>query len=120
MFFLIMALAEPGDEVMYPDPGFPIYESMINYVGARPVPMPLLEAKRFRFDVDQFRRDVSDRTRLIIINSPANPTGGVLERGDLGRSPRPPASGRSRSCRTRSTRRSSTRASSARSARCPA
>jgi aspartate aminotransferase len=83
MFFLIMALAEPGAEVMYPDPGFPIYESMINYVGARAVPMPLLEAKRFRFDVDQFRRDVSDRTRLIIINSPANPTGGVLERGDL-------------------------------------
>jgi aspartate aminotransferase len=83
MFFLIMALAEPGDEVMYPDPGFPIYESMINYVGARAVPMPLLESKRFRFDVDQFRRDVSDRTRLIIINSPANPTGGVLESSDL-------------------------------------
>jgi aspartate/methionine/tyrosine aminotransferase len=83
MFFLIMALAEPGAEVMYPDPGFPIYESMINYVGARAVPMPLLESKRFRFDVDQFRRDVSDRTRLIIINSPANPTGGVLERSDL-------------------------------------
>jgi aspartate/methionine/tyrosine aminotransferase len=83
MFFLIMALAEPGSEVMYPDPGFPIYESMINYVGARAVPMPLLESKRFRFDVDQFRRDVSERTRLIIINSPANPTGGVLESADL-------------------------------------
>jgi aspartate aminotransferase len=83
MFFLIMALAEPGTEVMYPNPGFPIYESMINYVGAKAVPMPLLESKRFRFDVDRFRRDVSARTRLIIINSPANPTGGVLEPGDL-------------------------------------
>src|SRR5438132_105651 len=56
MFFLIMALAEPGTEVMYPDPGFPIYESMINYVGAKAVPMPLLESKRFRFDIDRFRR----------------------------------------------------------------
>jgi len=78
-----MTLVNPGDEVLYPNPGFPIYESMINYVGAKAVPMPLLESKRFRFDIDRFRRDVSDRTRLIIINSPANPTGGVLERGDL-------------------------------------
>jgi len=83
MFFTIMALAEPGDEVLYPDPGFPIYESMINYVGARAVPMPLIEDKRFRFDVDRFRASVTDRTRLIIVNSPANPTGGVLERSDL-------------------------------------
>ncbi|HEV8637852.1 MAG TPA: pyridoxal phosphate-dependent aminotransferase [Chloroflexota bacterium] len=83
MFFTIMALAEPGDEVLYPDPGFPIYESMINYVGATAVPMPLLEEKRFRFDIDRFRASVTDRTRLIIVNSPANPTGGVLERSDL-------------------------------------
>jgi aspartate/methionine/tyrosine aminotransferase len=83
MFFLIMALAEPGAEVLYPDPGFPIYQSMIEYVGAKAVPMPLLEDRRFRFDVDQFRAAVNDRTRLIIINSPANPTGGVLELSDL-------------------------------------
>src|SRR5262249_8292511 len=83
MFFTIMALAEPGTEVMYPNPGFPIYESMIEYVGAKAVPMPLLEEKRFRFDVDAFRAAVTDRTRLIIINSPANPTGGALERSDL-------------------------------------
>ncbi len=83
MFFLIMALVEPGDEVLYPNPGFPIYESMINYVGAKAVPMPLLEEKKFRFDVNAFRASVNDRTRLIIINSPANPTGGVLEVSDL-------------------------------------
>lgn len=83
MFFAIMALAEPGTEVLYPDPGFPIYESMINYVGAKAVPMPLLEERRFRFDVDAFRASVNGRTRLIIINSPANPTGGVLEKSDL-------------------------------------
>ncbi|TAK24693.1 MAG: pyridoxal phosphate-dependent aminotransferase [Chloroflexota bacterium] len=83
MFFTIMALAEPGDEVLYPNPGFPIYESMINYVGAKAVPMPLLEDRRFRFDVDAFRASVNDRTRLIIINSPANPTGGLLEQSDL-------------------------------------
>lgn len=83
MFYLIMALVEPGDEVLYPNPGFPIYESMINYVGAKAVPMPLLEDKNFRFDVDAFRASVNDRTRLIIINSPANPTGGVLEISDL-------------------------------------
>jgi aspartate aminotransferase len=83
MFFTIMALAEPGDEVLYPNPGFPIYESMIEYVGAKAVPMPLLEEKQFRFDVDAFRASVNDRTRLIIVNSPANPTGGVLALSDL-------------------------------------
>jgi aspartate aminotransferase len=83
MFFTIMALAEPGTEVLYPDPGFPIYQSMIEYVGAKAVPMPLLEERNFRFDVDAFRNAVNERTRLIIINSPANPTGGVLERSDL-------------------------------------
>ncbi len=83
MFFAILALVNPGDEVIYPDPGFPIYESMVRFVGGRAVPMPLREERRFRFDPDEFRSLVSDRTRLIIINSPHNPTGGVLSRADL-------------------------------------
>jgi len=83
MFFALLALAEPGSEVIYPDPGFPIYASMIRFCGARPVPLPLIEAKGFRFDVDQFGELVSDKTALVIINSPQNPTGGVLQRDDL-------------------------------------
>ncbi len=83
MFFVIMALAEPGTEVIYPNPGFPIYESMINFVGAQPVPIPLREEREFRFDVDELRDLVSDRTALIILNSPQNPTGGCLEPEDL-------------------------------------
>jgi aspartate aminotransferase len=83
MFFILLALCESGDEVIYPNPGFPIYESMINFVGATPVPVPLLMEKEFSFDLDDFRRLVTDRTRLIILNSPANPTGGVLSPDDL-------------------------------------
>ena len=83
MFFAILALLNPGDEAIYPDPGFPIYQSMINFVGAKPVPLPLREEKNFRFDPDEFRSLVTDRTRLIILNSPQNPTGGVLTRQDL-------------------------------------
>jgi aspartate/methionine/tyrosine aminotransferase len=83
MFFSILALLGPGDEAIYPNPGFPIYESMINCVGAKPVALPLREEKGFRFDPDEFRALVSDRTRLIILNSPQNPTGGVLTRQDL-------------------------------------
>jgi aspartate aminotransferase len=83
MFFAILALINPGDEVIYPDPGFPIYESMARFVGGTPVPMPLREDRRFRFDPDEFRQLVSERTRLIIINSPHNPTGSVLTRADL-------------------------------------
>jgi aspartate/methionine/tyrosine aminotransferase len=83
MFFAILALVNPGDEVLYPDPGFPIYESMARFVGGTPVPMPLREEHRFRFDPDEFRSLVSDRTRLIILNSPHNPTGSVLTRADL-------------------------------------
>ena len=83
MHYAITALAGPGDEVIYPDPGFPIYESMASFVGARPVPIPLSEAHDFRLDVDELRSLVTDRTRLIIFNSPANPTGGVLNRSDL-------------------------------------
>src|SRR6266571_3083042 len=73
----------PGGEVIYPDPGFPIYESMARFVGGTPVPMPLREERRFRFDPEEFRSLVTDRTRLIIINSPHNPTGGVFTRSDL-------------------------------------
>src|SRR5207342_2630855 len=82
MHYAITALAGPGDEVIYPDPGFPIYESMASFVGARPVPIALSEAHGFRLDVDELRSLVTDRTRLIIFNSPANPTGGVLARAD--------------------------------------
>jgi aspartate aminotransferase len=83
MFFAILALVNPGDEVLYPDPGFPIYESMARFVGGKPVPMPLREERQFRFDPDEFRSLVTDRTRLIVINSPHNPTGSVLTRADL-------------------------------------
>jgi aspartate/methionine/tyrosine aminotransferase len=83
MFFAILALVNPGDEVLYPDPGFPIYESMVRFVGGTAVPVPLREERHFRFDPDEFRSLVSERTRLIIINSPHNPTGGVLTRADL-------------------------------------
>ena len=83
MFYAILALLEPGTEAIYPDPGFPIYASMINFVGATPVPLPLREEKDFRFDIDEFRSLVTDRTRLIILNTPQNPTGGILTRQDL-------------------------------------
>src|SRR5947209_3390544 len=85
MFFTILALVDEGDEVIYPNPGFPIYESVINFVGGVPVPIPLHEARGFGFDLDLFERRVTPRTRLIIVNSPANPTGGVLDRGQLER-----------------------------------
>ncbi len=78
MFFAIMALVNRGDEVVYPNPGFPIYESVINFVGGVPVPIPLLEETGFGFDLKELERRVSRKTRLIIINSPQNPTGGVL------------------------------------------
>ena len=83
LFYAINALAGPGDEVIYPDPGFPAYQSVIAHSGATPVPLPLREESGFRFDADEFRGLVSDRTRLVILNSPQNPTGGVLEREDL-------------------------------------
>ncbi len=85
MFFTIMALAGEGDEVIYPNPGFPIYESVINFVGGVPVPIPLREESGFGFDLEVFERRVSPKTKLIIINSPENPTGGVLERRQLER-----------------------------------
>jgi aspartate aminotransferase len=83
MFFSILALCEEGDEVIYPNPGFPIYESMIQFVGARAVPAQIEEARGFSLDVDKLCDAVNERTRLIILNSPHNPTGGVLSRGDL-------------------------------------
>jgi len=83
MFFAILALLEAGDEAIYPDPGFPIYRSMIDFVGARAVPIPLREEKQFRLDVAELASLVTPRTRFLIINSPANPTGGVLDRADV-------------------------------------
>jgi aspartate aminotransferase len=83
IFFSILALAEDGDEVIYPNPGFPIYESMINYVGAKPVPIQLREELDFRLDVDELSRLINDHTKLIILNSPQNPTGGVLGKKDI-------------------------------------
>jgi aspartate aminotransferase len=83
IFFSILALIDNRDEVIYPNPGFPIYESMIHYVGARAVPIRLREEKDFSLDVDELSSLISDRTRMIILNSPQNPTGGVLEKCDL-------------------------------------
>jgi len=83
IFFTILALAEEGDEVIYPNPGFPIYESMINYVGAKAVPVRLREELDFRLDVNELAALINDRTKLIILNSPQNPTGGVLEKKDI-------------------------------------
>jgi aspartate aminotransferase len=83
MFFTILALCEEGDEVIYPNPGFPIYGSMIHFVGATPVPVPLLMEKDFRFDTEEFKGLVSSKTKMIVLNSPHNPTGGVLTRDDL-------------------------------------
>ncbi len=85
MFYVLLALAEAGDEIIYPNPGFPIYESMINFVGATAVPTPLREDRQFRLDVDELGSLITPRTRLIIINSPQNPTGGVLSRSDVER-----------------------------------
>ncbi len=85
MFFLILALLQAGDEAIYPDPGFPIYGSMINFSGAKPVPIPLREENDFGLDVDELETLITERTRLLIINSPANPTGGVLDRNQLER-----------------------------------
>lgn len=83
MFFTILALVEAGDEVLYPAPGFPIYESMIEFSGGKPVPYLLREENNFRFDPNEFRSKANAKTKLIILNSPHNPTGGVLERSDL-------------------------------------
>jgi len=83
MFFVIVALVEPGDEVIYPDPGFPIYESMIRFMGGVPVPIPLVESRGFSFDLDTFRSKLSNKTKLVILNSPQNPTGGIIPAADV-------------------------------------
>jgi aspartate/methionine/tyrosine aminotransferase len=85
IFFTLLALAQEGDEVVYPNPGFPIYESMIRYVGARPVPAAIREELDFRFDMDELIQAITPQTRLIILNSPSNPTGSILEREELAR-----------------------------------
>lgn len=83
LFFGVLATCEPGDEVVYPDPGFPIYESAIRFAGATPVPLALREADEFAFSVDELAARVTERTKLVILNSPQNPTGGVLARETL-------------------------------------
>ncbi len=83
LFFPVLALVNPGDEVIYPDPGFPTYEAMIGVAGGKAVPVPLLEKNRFSFDLAAFDRLINTNTKLIILNSPSNPTGGVIPRHDL-------------------------------------
>jgi aspartate/methionine/tyrosine aminotransferase len=78
MFYALLALLDAGDEAIYPDPGFPIYASMIDFAGARGVPLPLRERNEFQPDLEELRRLITDRTKLVILNSPHNPTGGVL------------------------------------------
>src|SRR5918911_67338 len=85
MVYAIMALVDPGDEVIVPDPGYPIYESITRFVGGVPVPIPIRQEHDFRLDVDELESLITPRTRLLVINSPANPTGGVLTRSDLER-----------------------------------
>src|ERR1700693_64345 len=83
IFFPMLALIEPGDEVIYPDPGFPIYESMINFLGATPVPIPLVEERGFSFDLNLLSDRLSSKTKMLILNSPHNPTGGVIPEADI-------------------------------------
>jgi aspartate aminotransferase len=83
IFFTMLALIDEGDEVIYPNPGFPIYESMIHYVGGRAVPIRLREERDFGLDVNELASLINDRTRLVILNSPQNPTGGVLSKNDI-------------------------------------
>jgi aspartate aminotransferase len=85
MFFAIMMFGEPGAEILYPNPGFPIYESVIKFSGATPVPVPLHESKGFSFSAEEVLQKITPKTRLLIINSPANPTGGVVPRAELDR-----------------------------------
>jgi aspartate aminotransferase len=83
MYFGMTALLNPGDEVIYPDPSFPIYESVINFLGAKAIPVPLVENRGFSFDLETLQKSLSPKTKMVILNSPANPTGGVISKGDL-------------------------------------
>jgi len=85
MFFSMMALLDAGDEVIFPNPGFPIYESMINFLGAKPVPIPLIEDRGFSFDMETFEKRLSNKTKMVILVSPANPTGGLFPPEDIAR-----------------------------------
>src|SRR5262249_44053717 len=83
MFFMFLALLEEGDEAIYPNPGFPIYESMINYAGAKAVPLPLRPERQFRADVAELATLVTPKTKILVLNSPQNPTGSMLTTEDL-------------------------------------
>src|SRR5262245_28154160 len=83
MFMAILMFGEPGAEIMYPDPGFPIYRSMIEYTGAKPVPVPIREENGFAFSAEETLKLITPRTRLLIVNSPANPTGGVTPKSEV-------------------------------------
>ena len=83
MFFTMLMLIEQGDEVIYPNPSFPIYESCIKFAGGTPVPMPLTAENDFRVDLEQFRRSITPKTKLVMLNSPSNPTGGLFEKEDI-------------------------------------
>jgi len=83
IFFPILAFVEPGDEVLYPNPGFPIYESMIKFAGGVPVPVPLIEERSFSFDLNVLKERITDKTKMLILNSPQNPTGGVIPADDI-------------------------------------
>lgn len=83
MFYVILALLQAGDEAMYPNPGFPIYESMINFTGAKAVPIPLRQENNFNIDLKEFEKNVTDKTRLVILNTPGNPTGKTISRQDI-------------------------------------
>ncbi len=83
LFFPMLALLDAGDEVIYPNPGFPIYESMIGFCGAKPVPIPLVEARDFSFDLNVLKDSINDKTKMLILNSPQNPTGGVIPPEDI-------------------------------------
>ena len=104
MFAAILMFGEPGAEILYPDPGFPIYRSMIEFTGATPVPIPIREENGFAFSAEETLSLITPRTRLMILNSPANPTGGVTPKAEIEHwSPASRGTRTSRSCRTRST-----------------
>src|SRR5437016_7088076 len=83
MFMSVLMFGEPGAEILYPDPGFPIYRSMIEYTGAKPVPVPIREENGFAFSAEETLKLITPRTRLLILNSPANPTGGVTPKREV-------------------------------------
>ena len=85
LLFTLLACIEPGDEVIYPDPGYPVYASLINFIRAVPVPIRLREERQFRIDLDELGALITPRTRLLIVNTPQNPTGGVLTKEDVER-----------------------------------